>query len=322
MSNEGRKFERDVWNFVKALDPSAKVLFNHKILDKDTGTPRQVDAWISSKYGGHIPISILVSCKNRKRKLDITHIESFASEVRSTRASTGVIYSSSGFTKPAIEKATAYGLSCCRLFRNKPGELPKSLVFWQYVCYPRVKVAIPNTEIKKLIERNIESWSDLLTIRTTESNSLIDEIVQELSKREEWCIRQNRNNKDCVVPQAWWAEYTVSLEEDPLFKFKLRLIGRWEIYRAKLEYYIIDGSYCYSNKSFVGSIATPTLDTQSSHPGPGWELIERDKIFSSPIQGAFIFVHGNIKKQILEDSKHKPLLLSNKNPAPRPNQFD
>jgi len=312
MSNLSQQFERDVWKFVKALDPNAKVLFNHKVLDKDTNTPRQVDAWISAKYGGHIPISILVSCKNHKRKLDITHIESFASEVRTTRASTGVIYSSSGFTKPAVDKSASYGLSCCRLFRNEPGEIPKYLVFWQYVCYPRVKLAIPNTEIKKLYEKNIQNWSDLLTIRTTESDSLIDEVVRELSKREKWCIQESKKNKGGVVPQDWMDEYTVSTIEDPSFEFKLLFIGRWEIYRARLEYYVLNGSYCYSNKSFIGSIATPSVDTQGDHPEHGWELIKRNEIFSSPIQGAFIFLHGNIKKQVLEDCKHKFVSPSNK----------
>jgi len=305
MSNVSQEFERDVCTFVKALDPSAEIFFNHKVLDRDTRTLRQVDAWIDARYGGHIPISILVSCKNHKRKLDITHIDNFVAEVRATRASTGVIYSSSGFTKSAIEKATSYGLSCCRLFRNKAGELPKSLVFWQYVCYPRVRVAIPNTEVTKLIESNIQNWSSLLTIRTTESNSLVDEIVRELSKGEQWCIQQSKKDEGGVVPQDWGAEYTVSTIDDPSFEFKLVLIGRWEIYRAKLEYYMIDGSYCYSNKSFVGSIATPTLDTQGSHPGPGWEPIGRDKIFSSPIQGAFIFGYGDIKRQLLEYCKNK-----------------
>ena len=63
MDKPSEQFEKDVWAFVKALDPSATVLFNHKVQDINTKTPRQVDAWINAKYGGHIPVAILVSCK-------------------------------------------------------------------------------------------------------------------------------------------------------------------------------------------------------------------------------------------------------------------
>ncbi|MHC4085545.1 MAG: restriction endonuclease [Planctomycetota bacterium] len=319
MPDASKQFEKDVWRFVKTLDQTAEVLFDQKIADKDTGSLRQVDAWINAKLGGHIPVSILVSCKNHRRKLDITHIESFAAEVRATRASTGIIYSSSGFTKPAIKKAKSYGLPCCRLFRSEPGELPKSLVFWHYACYPRVRLNIPDTEVKKLMEKNIRDWSSLLRIRTTERNFLVDEVAQEFAKHEDWCIQQSRINTDCVVPQDWKVECTISSNEDPSLEFKLHLIGYWEIYRARLEYYILNGSYCYSNKSFVGSIVTPTLDTQGSHPGSGWEPIKRDEIFSSPIQTAFIFGHGDIKEKLLDYSKHKPISLPNKSsPMARP----
>ncbi|MCF7956642.1 MAG: restriction endonuclease, partial [Phycisphaerae bacterium] len=126
MTGSSKQFEKDVWAFANTLSTSAEVLFDHKVMDKDTGSQRQVDVWINAKLGNHIPISILVSCKNYKRKLDITHIESFIAEVHSTSASTGVIYSSSGFTKPALKKAESHGMACCRLFRNEPTDIPKS----------------------------------------------------------------------------------------------------------------------------------------------------------------------------------------------------
>jgi hypothetical protein len=305
MFNPSKQFEQAVLEFTKTLDPTAKVFFNHKVLDRDTGTSRQVDVWIEAKFGGHLPISILVSCKKHKRKLDITHIDTFAAEVRATRASTGVIYSSSGFTNPALQKALSNGLSCCRLFQKEPSEIPKSLVFWHYVCYSRLRLAIPDSEIKSLMDRKIIDWGTLLMIRTCEGNLLVDEIFREFSKGEDWA--KQHSNQDCVVPQDWKGEYIVSPLEEPTFKFRLWLIGYWEIYRARLEYYTLNGSYCYTNKSYVGSVATPTVDMWGTHPGPGWEPIKREEIFSSPIQGAFIFSHGNIREPLLEYCKDRPI---------------
>jgi len=36
------QFEEAVYSFVKKLDPTSKVLFDHKVLDKDTNSERQV----------------------------------------------------------------------------------------------------------------------------------------------------------------------------------------------------------------------------------------------------------------------------------------
>jgi hypothetical protein len=93
MIKPGREFEEAVYTFAKALDPTAEILFDHSVLDRDTGKPRQCDVWINAKFGGHWPISILVSCKDHNRKLHVGDIGAFCDEVRSTGASTGVISS-------------------------------------------------------------------------------------------------------------------------------------------------------------------------------------------------------------------------------------
>src|SRR5437870_2697652 len=95
----GRKFEEAVYAFAKALDASAEVLFDHKVKDRDTGESRQCDVWINAKFGGHWPQSIIVSCKDHKRKLHSGDVGTFCDEKRSTNATMGVMYSRSGFTK-------------------------------------------------------------------------------------------------------------------------------------------------------------------------------------------------------------------------------
>lgn len=312
MSKASKQFEKDVWAFVRGLDPSAEVLFDHTVPDRDTGTPRQVDAWVDAKFGGHLPISILISCKNHARKLNITHIDTFAAEVKATGASTGVIYSSSGFSGPALKKARAFGLACCRLFRNHNAEPPKSLVFWCYFCGSHLRVQILDEDIPQLTQRGITVWGALLSLRTSEGGVLIDEIAEEFKKNEE------RSAKSAsIVPDNWGCQYRVSSMDEPAFSFRIILMGWWEIFRARLESYFINGSYCYSNESFRGSIGSPLIDTWSNAPGPGWERIERDQVVTSPINMAIVRGSPDVRKLLDDAVANKPLVSPREvNPSP------
>ena len=302
MPQADRQFEKDVWAFVKGLDSSARVLFDHIVTDRDTDTPRQVDAWVNAKFGGHIPISILVSCKHHRRKLNITHIDSFAAEVRATRASMGVIYSSSGFSEPAMKKAKAHGLACCRLFQNHQGDLPQSLVFWSYFCYSRPQFHILDSEIAMLRQNGFTTYGKLLSMRTSEQGLLIDEIADEVRKKEEQAVRQEQ-----MIPSDWLAAYTVSPYDKPDFRFRVGLTGWWEIYRMRQESCLINGSYCYSNGSFRGNVCSPSIDTWSAHPGPGWQRVERSQLNEHPI--GIVMSRGcpNVRASF-EGAADKPLL--------------
>jgi hypothetical protein len=138
----GSEFEEAVFRFAKTLDLQAEILFNQSIRDRDTGEPRQCDVWINAKLGGHWPLSILISCKDHKRKLHSGDIGTFRDEVRSTGASTGVIYNRTGFSKPALRKAQASGYPCCRIYQNEPADIPSSICFDQFACHPQIRLAI------------------------------------------------------------------------------------------------------------------------------------------------------------------------------------
>jgi hypothetical protein len=66
VTRPGKAFEKAVYAFARKLDPNADVIFDAKIPDRDTGKMRQCDVWINAKFGGHWPISILVSCKDKR----------------------------------------------------------------------------------------------------------------------------------------------------------------------------------------------------------------------------------------------------------------
>jgi hypothetical protein len=295
MHNQGDKFEKDVYAFVKALDPKAEVLFNHKVPDKDTGSQRQVDVWIKARIGGHIPISILVSCKDYKRKLNVTHIESFSQEVQSTGASTGIIYSRSGFSRTALKKANVKGLNCCRLFRNEPAEIPDRLVFWSYCCTPCLGLFLIEPDAKILKERNLVYWNDLLDMSVTHDLTLLDYIATECLKYEKVsAIHPTLGN---LFPKNWQIEFSFSPVHNPSWIFRIRVSGLWKIYLGRKDAHLLNGSYCFSNESFRGNMASPPVDTKEP-PGPWWEPIDRD-FKDLPIPHAiFIFYGSDFKSSI------------------------
>ena len=102
-----REFEIAVAQFLQTLDPASRVIHDLKQPDGDTGHSRQRDVWIETRFGGHIPIKILVSCKRKKAKLSQQDIDAFRGELLSSNAGMGILYSFSGFTKPALEKRNA-----------------------------------------------------------------------------------------------------------------------------------------------------------------------------------------------------------------------
>src|SRR5436305_14130505 len=102
---EWRQFERAVAAFIAALDPKARVRHDVRTPDRHTRKSRQRDVWIDTTVGGVIPLSVLVSCKRLKRRLDQQHVDAFHGELLGSRASKGVLYSFSGFTPEAVSKA-------------------------------------------------------------------------------------------------------------------------------------------------------------------------------------------------------------------------
>lgn len=59
---------------------------------------------------------------------------------------------------------------------------------------------------------------------------------------------------------------------------KLSLRGDWRVFRARVEAWLVNGSYSFTDKNFHGNVSTPSIDMWSSDPGPGWEAIAVDDI--------------------------------------------
>ena len=86
----------------------------------------------------------------------------------------------------------------------------------------------------------------------------------------------------------------------------------------------MEGSYNFTNEEFIGSQSTPWIDTHSSHPGPGWTLLDKPPVIddvSIRVKGAFIMQCGNKIKEFLEEFGPKLLTIVEINPNLQENKI-
>ena len=233
-----------------------------------------------------------MSCKDHKRKLHSGDIGTFRDEVRSTGASTGVIYSRSGFSVPALRKAQANGFSCCRIYQREPADIPDSFYFEQFVCSTQIALALID------VTQNQESntWGDIFEIKHKDG-TILDLICKVIVDAEKTALDQVKLTLS--FPADWAREIQLSAE-NPTDSINIQVFGHWKKYKARMEATLLDGSYCLTDKSFQGTLQGPWIDTQSTHPGEAWTEID-DADFSLPTKSMLaILIHGNANEALRE----------------------
>lgn len=298
MANPGCEFEKAVHDFVKILDPKAQVIFDHKVADRDTGATRQCDVWINAKYGGHWPLSILISCKDRAksgRKLDAGHIGTFCDEVRSTGATTGVIYCNTGFTKQAIKKAEANEISCCRLYKDESPDIPEAIWLEQFLCEASIQIAVN----KNFSAQDVKTWNDIFNIELKDNGQIttvLDVIAESFHSDEKKVIA--KVPRSSPFPSNWQTNLHINSDKT---KGVFRIKGLWKKYRARIEAMLLDGSYIVSNSSFLGTQKGPVIALRESHPGNGWIRMTDDEKIPSSNRIIAVLSGGDIKTALREN---------------------
>jgi len=299
MAKAGRDFEEAVFKFVAALDPSAQVLFDQKVPDRHTKTPRQVDVWINAKFGGHIPIAILVSCKEHGARLDIGDIGEFYAERESTGANMGVIYSSAGFTKPALEKARALGIQCCRLYRHQPSEIPEAIFLNYFSCFSRIQLTVEKPKDMK----EITTWDALFDTRLgNDGETVLHVIHREFREGEKKAIEQKPVNR--LFPLPWETHVSVPIAAKRVLAVAIR--GSWRRFQARADAIRLNGSYCYQNSAFTGSQFSPAFDTWDP-PGAGRTEMTEQQDPGPVSNGLFIPLGPDVQRVLRNHFAGKPL---------------
>lgn len=105
--------------FVAELHRTGSVTVEHNVtLTGRSGAPRQIDVLVRHKEGLYEHL-IVVECKYRKSPLARHHVDAMETTIREVGASRGVIFSTNGFQRGAIEQAAAAKIG---LFQIRPLE--------------------------------------------------------------------------------------------------------------------------------------------------------------------------------------------------------
>ena len=280
MTPEWLKFEETIAAFCKALAPDAKVTHNLMLPDIDTGESRQRDVWIEASLGGHIAIKVLVSCKRLKRKIDAQHMDSFIGELASSGASKGVLYSVSGFTKPALAKAAKRGISCCVLLVDAAPLIPEMLLFEAYHLYERFRLIAEGVtgapDWAAMLDADGEYNGQAMPARQALARLFDDELS---------ALHDAIRTIAAPVRQV-----SLLLQGDP--PMRLGIQTEWAVHRARMEAWLVNGSYSFIENNFNGSISTPSIDTWNAEPGPGWEPIEVEAMIAGSVIRFYKMVGG------------------------------
>jgi hypothetical protein len=86
-------------------DVEVTVQPNVKLIGHLSGTERQIDVLIDSRWNDGINRRIIVDAKEWKRKIDVKDVESFEGMMRDCQANRGVIVTTKGFSEAALRRA-------------------------------------------------------------------------------------------------------------------------------------------------------------------------------------------------------------------------
>lgn len=303
-TSKWQQFEEGVAALGRALDPDAVVQHDVHLPDRHTRRPRQRDVWIEARICKLFPVAVLVSCKRWKRKLHQGDLDAFAGELASSSAHKGVIYSYSGFTEPALEKAGELGICCCRLYQDEPPELPEHLWFEVYCCSQQVKIGLGDFRAEDW--EQLKTYGDVLSLSVDDEGKkqVRDELQQAFRAAERQAVSDLRTRTEWP-PDLFGAAIDVgSPTGDRGRPFRVELIAKWTWYRAKLEAYVLDGSYSFTGDEFIGRMATPFIDLWSPNPGSGWELLDAAPETRPSV---FVFLTGGNLAKVFEQVGRREL---------------
>lgn len=162
MARKGRELEELVAALENGLGGTdIKVTSPDQIEDKTTKEKREVDVSLKGKIGSN-EILIIIECRDRKPKQDVTWIEQIATKRDDIGAHKAIAVSSSGFSEAAKNKAIAKNIELRTLEEIDPEEItkwfqPKGLEIQNKSYNPLKATIIPDesldsSQIKELNE--------------------------------------------------------------------------------------------------------------------------------------------------------------------------
>jgi hypothetical protein len=107
MPKRSNYFQRLVLLVRNHIAAGATVTESAELIDKVTGAKREVDICIEGTVGG-VPTIVSIECRAFMRKADVTWVEEMTHKHNDLPTDVLILYSRSGFTKAAVDKAKFY----------------------------------------------------------------------------------------------------------------------------------------------------------------------------------------------------------------------
>ena len=125
MAKAGSEYEELTAVVAKTLDPHADVKIGQWVAGPDGN--REVDVEVRGTVEGKLHF-ILIECKDWKDPVGIEAIDSLDSKRRDLKADAVILFSNSGFTKPALRKAERVGIDAVSAI-SKGNKLVRIAIF-------------------------------------------------------------------------------------------------------------------------------------------------------------------------------------------------
>ena len=107
MPKRSNYFQKLVLMVRTHIADGAIVTESAELTDRVTGEPREVDICIEGTVGGARTI-VCIECRAATRKADVTWVEAMTNKHNDLPTNVLILYSRSGFTKAAVDKAKFY----------------------------------------------------------------------------------------------------------------------------------------------------------------------------------------------------------------------
>jgi hypothetical protein len=109
MPKRSNEFQRLVFLIKKQMAGTATVTESKPLVDRHTGTEREVDICIETMVGGH-DLVISIECQDRGRTADVSWVEQLKAKHERLPTNALVLVSRSGLTTEALEVAKLSGI--------------------------------------------------------------------------------------------------------------------------------------------------------------------------------------------------------------------
>lgn len=122
-------YEREVLNWLSEISDNAgaTIEFVHRQMVKGHGGDYQIDITGEFSVLGGTTIRILIECKRHKRPIERDFVAAFVAKIRDTSSHKGMIFSTSGFQRGALELAKSEGIAAITFVDGQASYVTRSL---------------------------------------------------------------------------------------------------------------------------------------------------------------------------------------------------